>query len=247
MREKIGKALKTRAEAIRNALEAYNECAKALKPPRPTLVWHDIMEMASLAEFDLLRDAREDIREYPWAKRLHRQAMNLHFNVKRAREEIQRLDVEIPRLFTALVDRHFELQKAMASVRDSDPALAYELQLRWLYEDRISARITARLYQTAQLKGFSGRLAAGKRVGRVAEGFEGIQLPTWASTAPASGGTGGSTVGARDQGAAVSSSRSDDHAEDGEADDVEQVDSGIPGIDSEGDTLKLVDFIDGLS
>ncbi|KAI0684967.1 hypothetical protein C8T65DRAFT_712851 [Cerioporus squamosus] len=161
MREKIGKALKTRAEAIRHALEEYNTCATALKPPRPTLAWHEIMEMASLAEFDLLRDAREDVRELPWVKRLNRQAMNLHFNILRAREEIERLNVEIPRLFTALVDRHFDLKKAIKTMEVTDPALAYEFEQRWLYEDRLSARITARLYQTAQLDGFTGRLATG--------------------------------------------------------------------------------------
>ncbi|RPD52388.1 hypothetical protein L226DRAFT_424074, partial [Lentinus tigrinus ALCF2SS1-7] len=159
MREKIGKALKTRAEAIRHALDEYNQCAATLIPPRPTLAWNDIMEMASLAEFDLLRDAREDVREYPWAKRLHHQAMNLHFNLERAREEIAHLNVEIPRLFTSLVDRHCDLRRAIASVKESDPSFAYELELCWQYEDRISARITARLYETAQLKGFTGQLA----------------------------------------------------------------------------------------
>ena len=116
------------------------------------------MEMASLAEFDILRDAREDVREYPWAKRLNRQAMNLHFNILRAREEIERLNVEIPRLFTWLIDRHFDLQRAIALLKEKNPALAHELYLRWLYEDRISARIAARLYQTSCLEGFTGRL-----------------------------------------------------------------------------------------
>ncbi|RDX41765.1 hypothetical protein OH76DRAFT_1333840, partial [Lentinus brumalis] len=160
LREKIGKALRTRAEAIRNALAEYNRCAAALKPPRRQLEWNDIMEMASLAEFDLLRDAREDIREYPWAQRLHRQAMNFHYNVKRAREEIARLDVEIPRLFTYMIDRHYDLKAAIALLKDTNPALAYELELRWEYENRISTRMAARLWETSQLPGFTGKLAA---------------------------------------------------------------------------------------
>ncbi|RPD53405.1 hypothetical protein L226DRAFT_548449 [Lentinus tigrinus ALCF2SS1-7] len=165
LRKKISKALKTRAEAIRHALDEYNKCAAALPSPQAALSWHDIMEMASLAEFDLLRDTREDVREYPWAKRLNRQAMNLHFNILRAHEEIECLDVEIPRLFTSLVDRHYNLQMAIAYVADTDPALAHELRVRWACEDRISARIAARLYETSQLKGFSGKLVAGTRIG----------------------------------------------------------------------------------
>ncbi|TFK79062.1 hypothetical protein K466DRAFT_606431 [Polyporus arcularius HHB13444] len=236
LREKIGKALRTRADAIRHALDEYNKCAAALSSPRPALAWHDIMDMASLAEFDLLRDAREDIRDYPWATRLNRQAMNLHFNIMRAREEIERLDVEIPRLFTALIDRHFDCQRAMVSLKDTDPALAHEFHLRWLYEDRISTRIAARLYATSQLKGFTGRLAAGKRVGREAGSFDGINLPTWACNAPE--GELHGRAGAQ-QGMC------------GEQDDdaVNHDDENtaiIPGVENERDAVRFVDFIDSL-
>jgi hypothetical protein len=51
--------------------------------------------MVSLAEFDLLRDTRQDIRQFPWAQPLNREAMNLSFGIKRAKEEILRLNVEI--------------------------------------------------------------------------------------------------------------------------------------------------------
>lgn len=257
MREKIGKALKTRAEAIRHALDDYNQCATALRPPRPTLTWHDIMEMASLAEFDLLRDAREDVRDYPWAQRLNRQAMNLHFNIERAREEIARLNVELPRLFTSLVDRHFDVKVAIASLQDTDPALAYELQLRWEYDDRISARISARLYDTSRLEGFSGVLETGQRIGREPSEVHNIELPVWACrTAPITqtvdlhvaseerhgrdGDTASQEHYAMTRSVETEASRCDgDGTEDGTC-------HGIPGIESEGDAIKLVDFLDGL-
>ncbi|TFK80109.1 hypothetical protein K466DRAFT_605604 [Polyporus arcularius HHB13444] len=224
MREKIGKALKTRAEAIRNALTEYNRCAAALKPPRAQLSWNDVMEMTSLAEFDLLRDAREDVRQYDWAKRLHRQAMNLHFNIKRAHEEIERLNVEIPRLFTYMVDRHYDLQQAIAATSSTDPALSYELRTRWEYEDRISARITGRLYATAQLKGFTGMLTAGRRVGREVADLDGLSMPSWACHAPTADGSG---LG-RD------------------TDDDACSDTEIAGVEDERDALNLLDFVDGL-
>ncbi|KAI0349008.1 hypothetical protein OH77DRAFT_1384823, partial [Trametes cingulata] len=113
LREKIGQALKTRAEAIRKALAVYNKNAAALSPPRPALTWNDIMNMVSVGEFDLLRDARQDVRNKPWAKRVHRDAMTCHFNVKRAREEIERLDVEIPRLFSYMIDDHVDYVRAI--------------------------------------------------------------------------------------------------------------------------------------
>ncbi len=250
LREKIGKALKTRAEAIRHALEEYNKCAAGLTPPRPTLAWHDIMEMVSLAEFDLLRDAREDIRKYPWAKRLNREAMNMHYNILRAREEIQRLNVEIPRLFTSLIDRHFEMQRAISLLKDSDPALAHELTVRWLYEDQISARIAARLYQTSTLPGFSGKLAAGKRVGRGAENYHSIVLPRWACHAPTPGLRGTALAGSEQQRTedievqCMDSGDEGPRAKGGAPEDED--DAIIPGVDDERDAVRLVDFIDGL-
>jgi hypothetical protein len=39
LREKIGKALKNRANAIKRALEDYNSCALQLNPPREQLTW----------------------------------------------------------------------------------------------------------------------------------------------------------------------------------------------------------------
>ncbi|KAI1781971.1 hypothetical protein LXA43DRAFT_907171 [Ganoderma leucocontextum] len=218
LREKIGKALKARAEAIKTALNEYNRCAARLK--RPALSWNEVMDMITLAEFDLLRETREDIRQFPWAQRINRQAMNLYYNVLRAREEIERLDVEIPRTFTALLDRHYDYQCAIASARSSDPGLAHELHMRWVYEDRISARITARLYETSQLEDFSGKLAAGKRVGRnIPDVADGVDLPSWACRSPAVPG------------------RSDEES------DEETV---LPGIDDEREADQFVDFIDGL-
>ncbi|KAJ7765466.1 hypothetical protein DFH07DRAFT_737847, partial [Mycena maculata] len=82
MREKLRKALKTRAEAIRKALERYNAAAIALNPPHPQLTWQAIVNGASLAEFDWLWETREDIREQPWAQPARRQAMTLHFGIK---------------------------------------------------------------------------------------------------------------------------------------------------------------------
>ena len=59
LREKIGKVLKTQAEAIRTALGKYNCCTVKLK--HPPLTWNEVLDMVSLAEFDLLhkmQDAR---------------------------------------------------------------------------------------------------------------------------------------------------------------------------------------------
>ncbi|KAJ6464986.1 hypothetical protein C8R45DRAFT_1107214 [Mycena sanguinolenta] len=67
LREKIGKALKTRATAIQRALAEYNAAATQLNPPRRQLSWAEVADTVTVAEFDLLRDTRSDIRKLPWA------------------------------------------------------------------------------------------------------------------------------------------------------------------------------------
>jgi hypothetical protein len=54
LREKIGTALKNRAQAIWRALNAYNAAAAQLNPPRESLTWAKLMETSTLAEFYLL-------------------------------------------------------------------------------------------------------------------------------------------------------------------------------------------------
>ncbi|KAJ7506731.1 hypothetical protein B0H11DRAFT_2153790 [Mycena galericulata] len=158
MREKLGKALKTRAEAIRKALERYNAAAAALNPPRPRLTWHAVVNSASLAEFDWLRETRQDIREQPWAQPARREAMVLYFGIKRAGEEKVRLNVEIRRLITSMLDDHVDYYHAIAANMIPNPSLAHMLQMEWMFRTRLNASIAARLAQTSRLTGFTGSL-----------------------------------------------------------------------------------------
>ncbi|KAJ7438546.1 hypothetical protein B0H11DRAFT_1935169 [Mycena galericulata] len=179
MREKLGKALKTRAEAIRKALERYNSAAAAMNPPRPRLTWQAIVNGASLAEFDWLRETREDIREQPWAQPARRQAMTLYFGIKRAGEEKVRLNVEIRRLITAMLDDHVDYYRAIAANLIIAPDLAHMLQAEWSFRTRINRSIAARLAKTARLAGFTGSLFPGDREGRDPSLRDGIPPPLW--------------------------------------------------------------------
>lgn len=62
-------------------------------PPHLQLSWSEVVNMASIAEFDLLRDTCEDT--HSWAQPVQRQAMGLYFNIKQAKEEIACLNIEI--------------------------------------------------------------------------------------------------------------------------------------------------------
>jgi hypothetical protein len=139
----------------------------------------DVIETTSLAEFDLLRDTRQDIRKLPWAQPARREAMNLHFRIKGARAEIQRLNIEIRRLLSFMLDDHTDHYLAIASQLITNPPLARELQVQWEYQQKINLEVVRWLVDTSCLKGFSGELLPGLRVGRDASLSAGVPFPWW--------------------------------------------------------------------
>jgi hypothetical protein len=142
-----------------------------------------VIEMASLAEFDILRDTRQDIRQLPWAQSANREAMNLYFGIKRANEEILRLNVEIRRLVTSMLDAHCHLYSVIQTrhLSDSDPVLAHELSRRWQFQQKIHTIIAEQLVKTSKLTGFTGSLQPGRRMGHRDIHKDNIPLPQWAN------------------------------------------------------------------
>ena len=132
MRKHISKALQSRSQAIRSALDRYNAAARLLPTPRRQLDWKEVVEYAFLADFDLLRDARQDISDRPWATPAGRLAMDLYFKIERAREEITRLNVEIRRVATYIRDEDHFLRYWETQTRTTDPWLAIHIDLHHL-------------------------------------------------------------------------------------------------------------------
>jgi hypothetical protein len=144
------------------------------------LSWTQVIEAVTLADFDILRDTRQDIWELKWAQPAHREAMNLHFQLKGACDEIKRLNVEIQRLLTFMIDDHTNYYNAIASQIIVNPTLASELHREWDYHQKINADILDRLIQTSRLPGFSGSLSYGCRIGRDPTLGCNAPLPWWA-------------------------------------------------------------------
>ncbi|KAJ6616882.1 hypothetical protein B0H10DRAFT_1798466 [Mycena sp. CBHHK59/15] len=163
MREKIGKALQTRKDAIRHALDRYNAAGASLNPPpRPKLSYNTIINHATLAEFDWLRETRNDIRALGWADPTRREAGVLHFGIVRSKEEKTRCNVEIRRLVTSMVNNHVDQYRAIAANMVIAPELARELSRRWIVRNRINTAIAKRLAQASRLPGFTRRKCTGK-------------------------------------------------------------------------------------
>ncbi|KAG2112373.1 uncharacterized protein F5147DRAFT_744589 [Suillus discolor] len=115
LRQQIGKALQRCSEAICNALNQYNTQAAALIP-------------LFLGKFDLLHHSCSDVRTSDWTKPAYREAMVKYFKIQRAHEEIQRLNIEIRRLCTAIHDKELKVNATINTLLISDRPVALELQ-----------------------------------------------------------------------------------------------------------------------
>ncbi|KAJ7831870.1 hypothetical protein B0H13DRAFT_2240523 [Mycena leptocephala] len=166
LRKHIAKALQTRSRTIRAALDRYNAAVAALNPPRRTLSWSEVIDFTFLADFDILRDPEGNAALRPWATPGARELMDTYFKIERAKEEIDRLNIEIRRLVTYIRDERVFLLAKEAEVRETDPHLAifigkYQMQWGRFDEDHMK-----RLRTMARKLGprFSGTLVPGVRL-----------------------------------------------------------------------------------
>ncbi|KAL0564296.1 hypothetical protein V5O48_017755 [Marasmius crinis-equi] len=166
LRQHVGKALKSRSQAIQTAVDRYNKIAG--RKNLPTLDFQTVIEYTFLAEFDLLWQGRRDIRAEPWTKPAARMLMDQYYKIERAREERQRLDVEIRRLATWMEDE--EAYLAAKEEQEQDEVLSYHIGLyrerRTRYNPRHFAKLSKLLKQagcTADLTPGEGALSSWRR------------------------------------------------------------------------------------
>ncbi|KAK7013949.1 hypothetical protein R3P38DRAFT_1454850, partial [Favolaschia claudopus] len=205
LRKHIAKALQVRSKAVKTALDRYNDAATALDPPRPTLSWEEIVNYAFLTEFDLLREGRQDIRTEPWAQPAGRVAMDQHFKLLRADEEITRLNLEIRRLVTHMQDETaFLLHHQRRLAKDGDSALAHQVHLYRMERGRFNDLHWERLRKLSREPGFSGSLSPGVSLDKHRRvPAEDVEMPEAPTTEPAPGPAPGDDAEGVDEGADV--------------------------------------------
>ncbi|EIW76037.1 hypothetical protein CONPUDRAFT_39384, partial [Coniophora puteana RWD-64-598 SS2] len=161
LRTQISKALRTRATAIRNAIDRYNKYAAELDPPAEPLDWDKIAEYSFLSEFDVLRETDADIHTKWWAKPVVRQAALLHYDYVRAQEEITRCHVEIKRLLTKIRDDELDYPAAIKRLAEANSPLTAELEKRWETLHGVNVMLLVRIQQMQALPGYSGPMGPG--------------------------------------------------------------------------------------
>lgn len=161
LRKHIGKALQSRSSAIKTALEHYNMAAHALSPPRRPLSLAEVLDYTFLADFELLHDTCEDVSLRSWASPTARLALDTHFKLCRAQEELDRLNIEIRRFVTHIRDEDKYLRECVARLQDVHPTLAHQVSILHNVRGCFNAAHLTKLQDLTTLSGFSGTLEPG--------------------------------------------------------------------------------------
>lgn len=152
-----------RSETVRKAINRYNEQAALLDAP--VIDWQEIAGYAFIGEFETLRLARSDIRREKWVQKAHRDAGIRYFKLCRAREEIQRLNVEVRRLLTWIQDEKKHTEQIIERLSVNEPLLADELRKRWTLRSSVNAAHLQRLKILQQEDYYTGPRDCGEATG----------------------------------------------------------------------------------
>ncbi|KAE9407449.1 hypothetical protein BT96DRAFT_954511 [Gymnopus androsaceus JB14] len=160
LRTHIANALKARSQAIRTAVTAYNDAASELNCP--LLTWQQVLDYSFLSDFDLLREARRDVRGELWAQPAGRLALDQYHKLSRAPEEIMRLNKEIRALVTYIHEETTFIRLKFEEIRQTDPLLAIQIQKHGWERGRCNDMHILRLRKLEKMAGFTGSLAPGR-------------------------------------------------------------------------------------
>jgi hypothetical protein len=121
----LAQALKKRAAALQRALGDFNKEAKKLK--RPLLSMDDLLGYSFIADVDILRESRDDIRSQQWTVPAVRQGVMMWLKMERAKEEMVRVQVEAKRMEIWITDSSTRRKQVIMELEKEDPHLASEL------------------------------------------------------------------------------------------------------------------------
>ena len=136
-----------RSDAVKKAIKRYNNQAELLDPPALPISWEEIAEYAFVGEFDILRITRSDIRQEKWTKKSYRDATMKYYKLSRAREEIERLNIEVGRLRSFIYKETEHTEHVIEEISHDEPSLAAELRRRWILRSSVNRIHLQRLRQ----------------------------------------------------------------------------------------------------
>lgn len=126
----------------------------------------DVLDFVYIGQFDILRCSRRGLDSKPWTRTPEREALASFYKLQRAREEIERLNVEIRRLVTYIHDHRLQVEQILTDLRVLDPCIAHQLEKKYRMR-RALDRVHLRRFQTlVALDGFTGSCRVGLHVSK---------------------------------------------------------------------------------
>lgn len=157
----IWKKLKTHAEAIKNAVKCYNHQAALLDPPQEQVDINQSLKHSFISDFNLLHLSWEDIWDKPWAQPANHEAMARHFQIKAVQDKIVRLDMEIWRLVTSIIDEAKDMATTIQTLVQINQPLTVEIEARWGLWRCINCELVTQILKLTQKNGFQGSVIPG--------------------------------------------------------------------------------------
>ena len=157
----IATALRVHSQAIHNALNCYNAATSAVSPPHPTLSWNDVVEYVFLANFDLLQDSHQDVRDRPWTNPACHVVVDHHFKLEHTCEEIQHLNVKIRCVVTYIWDEDMLLHSKETEIMQVNAGLAYQVKIYRMEQGHFNVQHMDHFKKLAALPEFTGSIIPG--------------------------------------------------------------------------------------
>ena len=166
LQQHIAKALTQRLNVVKKAINQYNEQVKCLDPPGPSITWEQIAEYTFIGEFDLLCIAQSDIQTEKWAQKSYREAAQAvkYFKLCHAWEELQRLNVEVCRLWTFIKEEATHVECTIKHLSANGSPLVDELQQQWTLHSAINIHHLQWLKQLEQKSYYTGSQEIGEGI-----------------------------------------------------------------------------------
>ncbi|KAG9098692.1 hypothetical protein FS749_003179 [Ceratobasidium sp. UAMH 11750] len=153
----------TRSKALKSAVSKYNKLALKFDLPRRQITTREVMDMANLSDFQLLREHRHEILSEKWALPEIRQATMHALRVDRAREELVRVQIEARRLQTWMRDDLHHMDETLKRLEVENSLLASALRPRIIYQARVNESIYAYIQRIESSDYFDGKRGPGSQ------------------------------------------------------------------------------------
>src|SRR5260370_49298 len=115
-----------------------------MNPPKPSLMWKDIMNLNFLSDIVLLH-SHEDIQEKPWFKLHFHEAMHAWYKLQCACEELKIIGIEAHQIWASMNKEEAHLNQAIEATQSTDPELSKYLSLVFKYCLNLTSHLCSHL------------------------------------------------------------------------------------------------------